>query len=120
MRISDWSSDVCSSDLSAASPLRHQTPGKRALYYGLRPGGVKRFRVLRPGVTAAIARAESLPLSPNWALVFTALQHYQGNILFRVTSTDSIVLALADRQFATAPRQLVTTQPRTNTEIGKN
>src|SRR3546814_21163618 len=119
MRISDWSSDVCSSDLSAASPLRHQTPGKRALYYGLRPGGVKRFRVLRPGVTAAIARAESLPLSPNRAIVFTALQHYKGNILFRVTSTDSIVMALADPQFAEARRYMVPTQLRPTKEIGK-
>src|SRR3546814_206435 len=90
MRISDWSSDVCSSDL------------------------------LRPGVTAAIARAESLPLSPNRAIVFTALQHYKGNILFRVTSTDSIVMALADRQFAEARRYMVLTQLRPNKVIDEN
>src|SRR3546814_12634892 len=89
MRISDWSSDVCSSDL------------------------------LRPGVTAAIARAESLPLSPNRAIVFTALQHYKGNILFRVTSTDSIVMALADRPFDEARRYMVLTQLRPNKDIGR-
>src|SRR3546814_19753531 len=107
MRISDWSSDVCSSDLSAASPLRHQTPGKRALYYGLRPGGVKRFRVLRPGVTAAIARAESLTLRPNRPIVFTDLQPYQGTILFLVTSTASTVMATAYRPTTEAHRHKI-------------
>src|SRR3546814_17588394 len=84
-----------------------------------RPPRSTRTDTLFPYTTLfrSIARAESLPLSPNRAIVFTALQHYKGNILFRVTSTDSIVMALADRQFAEARRYMVLTQLRPNKVI---
>src|SRR3546814_8137552 len=38
MRISDWSSDVCSSDLSLEDRVRHRH-GRHAFWHDLRPGG---------------------------------------------------------------------------------
>src|SRR3546814_6160027 len=60
MRISDWSSDVCSSDLAHGVPDRQEGEHRQALPGGIRQGGIPRRRRKGAGggVTPAAAKTK--------------------------------------------------------------
>src|SRR3546814_6300163 len=82
MRISDWSSDVCSSDLGLAPAAFAQDLVKPATHFGLG----ERVALLQPGVDAihcagrrVLARqAPQEPSAPRWTLRERIDQHFRA------------------------------------------
>src|SRR3546814_13498366 len=67
MRISDWSSDVCSSDLPHQQRHRRQWIGERHWFGRFALGGLNREMIMR-GVLAGLARSEAGAVAPTVAL----------------------------------------------------
>src|SRR3546814_6084194 len=94
MRISDWSSDVCSSDLAHSGRLRLVAAHQRELYRALRTaapedgGRTVRARSAASLVEQQSHRVESHPLPPSAALRSPCSSDAQLSVAARLQGPD--------------------------------
>src|SRR3546814_2886644 len=106
MRISDWSSDVCSSDLPHQQRHRRQWIGERHWFGRFALGGLNREMIMR-GVLAGLARSEAGAVAPTVALSLFGLIA-AGGLAFdyaRLASLDTELQNAADHAALAAASQ---------------
>src|SRR3546814_20484714 len=122
MRISDWSSDVCSSDLRQFRPPRHRRRGRRPPDAGLQGTGRKSDRDARlmarvdeqPPVDSPAVRVIAMPADTNpygdifggWLM--SLMESAAGYVAARPSPGPAVTLAVAESGRATGRGRVCT------------